>query len=129
MLDRRRITSVGRVLVVAALASLALAAITANAVAGRPHSHPFRGSATLAGTVRGCGALPPGRCKLVTAHVTASKDHGGSTVSGDVHGDFSWRVRAGRYTVVAVWNGFRETRHVLARRHQTTRVRITFHTK
>lgn len=128
-LRRRRISSAGRTLVVAAFVSLALATITNSALAGRPHSHPFRGSATLVGTIRSCGAIPRSRCRPVTAHVTATKDHGGGSASGTVHGKFSWRVRAGHYTVVAVWHGFKETRHVFARRHQTTQVRVTFNTK
>jgi hypothetical protein len=103
-----------------------LAATTTNAVAVRPHFHL---SARLAGTIRGCEGGPPEHCEPLTAHISAKKDHGDAGVSGAAHGKFSWPIWAGRYTVVARWNGVEEIRHVYARRHHTARVRFTFHTR
>ncbi len=127
MLVRMKIRSVGRIVGASAVASILLAGITANALA--VHPHPLHASATLAGTIRGCGGPPPGRCEPLTAHIsaTSTKDHGSAGVSGTAHGKFSYRVPAARYTIVARCNGVNENRHVFARGHQTTRVRFTFH--
>jgi Carboxypeptidase regulatory-like domain len=126
MYQRCRMFSLGRVAAASATVSLVLGFFAPTALAG--HSHPFRGAATLVGRIRACGGPPPGRCRLATARVIATNDNTGASASGTAKsGKFSYRLRPGTYTVVVKFSGSKQQRRVVVPRHETTRVRFTFH--
>ena len=120
-----------RLSVLTALASSGLLVLSPSTLAD--HSHPFQGSAKLAGRVLGCGGAPPPRpCHPVHAHVQATLTSGpraGAGVSGETtrQGRFASHLRPGHWTVVANFAGQAQQRKVVLKAHQTARVIFTFH--
>lgn len=120
-----------RLLALTALAGSGLLVLSPSTWAD--HSHPFRGSAQLAGRVLACGGAPPPRpCHSVHAHVQAtltSGPHAGAEASGTTtrQGRFAWHLRPGHWTVVADFAGGKEQKNVVLKKDATTRVIFTFH--
>jgi hypothetical protein len=112
--------------VFAVVVGLTLAWVTSVVLAGRP----FLPSARVVGTVRRCGGPSPGRCTLQHARVSMlSAGHGIVARGTTWRGHFAFRVRPGRYTVVAMTDGMRLRRLVRARARAVLTLSLVFDVK